>query len=253
MRKPLAYALVLCALPVLAACPGDEVSVLVLTEGGQDDELRPVGNHVIDLLPYDRDSIFDVLAERAAEPEPQIPEDLRVAFDSVAQLQERWREVEERWSSVRDTLRDIAQRLEGMDARAPEYRRLFDRFNQLESRERQLNQQKNQAFERFDELQRESLGRVDSIRAVQEAWEDVAYQDYWILVDSIQEALGREARQDTTNAEGARTVRLRGSPWWVHTRVSVPFGELYWNEPFDPSEVDTLRLTPENAERRLRF
>jgi hypothetical protein len=252
-HKSLVYLAVLFAAPFLAACPGNEVTVQVLTEAGEEGNLRPVANHVIQFLPYDRDSVFEALAERAETPEPPIPEDLQVAFDSVANLQERWRQLEDQWSETREELRGISNRLQGVDPRAREYRQLFERFNQLEARERQLNRQRTQAFERFDELQRQTLERADSVRAVREAWEDVAFRDYNSVVDSIMDARGMEVRHDTTNADGFKTVRLRGSPWWVHSRISVPFGELYWNVPIDPAEVDTLRLSPENADRRLRM
>lgn len=248
----LLHAAIVCAVPFLAACPGSDARVQVFTEGADEDELAPVGDAVVEFLPFDRDSVFEALAATAEEPEPEVPPELQAAFDSVAELQDEWREVETRWSEVRDTLRQLSNRLQGMDPRGSDYRRLYERFDQLETRERQLNQQRTQAFERFDRLQRTSLARADSIRAIREAWEDVAFSDYAQVVDSIQEARGREIRVDTTNADGVASARLSGSPWWVHTRVSVPFGELYWNVPLD-AEADTMRLTPENAERRLRL
>lgn len=236
----------------LVACGGGDVTVEVLSEGSEG-ELQPVEDQVVRFLPFDRDSIFEALTERAEEPEPPIPEDLRTAFDSVSALQERWREAESRWAEVRDSLQQISNRLQGMDARSREYRQLYERFNSLEGRERQLNQGKNQAFERFDSIQKATLARADSLRAVREAWSDLAFQEYTPIVDSILEAEGKEIREDTTDAEGRIAVRLSAGTWWVHTRLPVPFGELYWNVPIDPSQVDTLRLSPENAEQRLRL
>lgn len=236
----------------LVGCGGGEVTVEVMSEGSEG-ELQPVADQVISFLPFDRDSIFDALDERAEEPEPEIPQDLQTAFDSVGALQERWRDAESQWAEVRDSLQQISNRLQGMDPRGREYRQLFERFNALEDRERRLNRAKNEAFERFDGIQKATLARADSLRAVREAWADLAYQDYIPILDSILEAEGKEIREDTTDAEGRVTVRLGAGQWWVHTRLPVPFGELYWNVPIDPAEVDTLRLTPENAEERLRL
>lgn len=252
-HQPHVLAVIAGAILVLAACGGSDVTVQVVTEGGEEGGISPVRNQVVEFLPFDRDSIFDALTAQADEPEPQVPEEIQTAFDSVARLQENWRELESRWTEVRDSLRQLSNRLQVMDPRGRDYRQLFERFDQLERRERTLNQQKNQAFERFDELQRTTLERADSIRAVRESWEDMAFRGYPDVVDSLLESRGREIRQDTTDAEGLASARLRGDRWWAHTRVTLPFGELYWNVPFDPSETDTLRLTPENAERRLRL
>lgn len=252
-HQPQVLAVIAGAIAVLAACGGSDVTVRVLTEGGEEGGNSPVRNEVIEFLPFDRDSVFEALATRADEPEPQVPEEIQTAFDSVARLQEQWRELESQWTEVRDSLRQLSDRLQNMDPRGRDYRQLFERFDQMERRERGLNQQKNQAFERFDQLQRTTLEQADSIRAVREAWEDAAFRDYPDVVDSLLEARGREIHQDTTDNEGYASVRLGGDRWWAHARVTLPFGELYWNVPFNPSETDTLRLTPENAEQRLRL
>lgn len=239
-------------LPLLAACGGGEVTVRVM-QGGEEGEAQPVADLPVQFLPFDRDSIFEALARAAEEPEPQIPEGLRTSFDSVQQLQGQWREAETRWTRVRDTLRALSERLQGMDARGSDYRQLYERFNQLESREAGLARTKNQAFARFDSLQKATLGRADSVRAVRDAWADVAFRDYATIVDSILEAEGVEIREDTTSAEGYAETSLSGDQWWVHTRMDVPFGELYWNVPIRPAEMDTLILDAGNADRRLRL
>ena len=239
--------------PLLSACGGGEVTVRVVQEGGEEGNAQPVADLPLEFLPFDRDSIFDALAASAEEPEPQVPQELQTALDSVRVLQEQWREAETQWADVRDELQRLSNRLQNMDPRSREYRELYDRFNQLEGREQQLNQTKNQAFERFDSLQTATLERSDSVRAVRDAWADIAFQDYTTIVDSILEAEGVEIRQDTTDAEGYATLSLPNRQWWVHARTDVPFGELYWNVPVEPAETDTLVLDAENAERRLRL
>ena len=64
---------------------------------------------------------------------------------------------------------------------------------------------------------------------------------------------GRQIFYDTTDAAGAATQSLPGGTWFIHTRLSLPFSELYWNVPVDPASTDTLRLTRGNAEERIKF
>ncbi|MFQ5678986.1 MAG: hypothetical protein ACE5HP_05970 [Gemmatimonadota bacterium] len=238
---------------VLAACGGGTVTVQVLTEGSEGAQ-QPQKDLVVEFLPFDRDSLFDLLAARATAPEPEVPPALIAMFDTAGDLQERWRQADAEWSEVRDQLKQLSDRLQGMDARSRQYRQLYDRFLSLERRERALNRQKAQAFDRFTSVQNRGLAQVDSIRAVRESWEAIAFQDYFSVMDSILDARDAEVYEDTTGADGALTRRLPGGRWWVHTRIPVGlFDEYYWNVPIASAEVDTLRLTPENAERRLRL
>lgn len=238
-------------LPMLAACGGSELTVVVLA--GEGDEPQPVADLPLELLPFNRDSVFEVLAAQAEEPEPQIPADLQAQFDSVAALQEVWRAAEAEWAEAREALQNLSSRLQQLDRRSREYQQLYRQFDGLESAERRLNTARQQAFQEFDELQLQTLGRADSVRAVIEAWEDIAFMDYMDIEAGILESQGREIVYDTTDAGGAATQSLPSGTWFVHTRLSLPFSELYWNVPVDPAATDTLRLTRGNAEERIKF
>lgn len=240
-----------CAPLAFAACGGGEITLEVYTQAG--DEVQPVADLPVEFLPYDRDSVFAALASQASEPEPQISADLQQAFDSVQVLQEAWRTAEQEWNDLREEMRQLQQRLQGMDRRSREYVQGFERFGQLERRERQLNQSRTRAFNTFTGLQQATQTRLDSLRAVIESWEDIAFQEFPTIQSELLEGLGREIVSDTTNAAGSVTRGLPGGGWWVHARVAIPTGELYWNVPFQTGAVDTLRLTPENAQRRLVF
>jgi hypothetical protein len=197
-------------------------------------------------VPFDRDALFARMAASAAEPEPQISADLQTALDSVLVLQAQWRTAETEWSEVRDELRQLSDRLQGMDQRSREYRELYDSFGGME-------RQRTSAFDAFTALQDVTATRLDSMRAVKESWEEIAFQDYETIVDSILAARGAEILEDTTGVDGTVTRALGGGDWWVHTRIPIPAGELYWNLLIDPSASDTLRLTAQNGEQRLRF
>ena len=235
--------------PFFVAC-GGALTVQVVVDGT--DGQRALANHEVQFFPFDRDSLFAVISEQASEPEPQMPADLRRAADSASALQETWRQAEARWNGVRDSLRDINERLQGLDRRGREYLELFDRFNSVEDRERTLDRQRQRSFDAFTGLQETTQERLDSVRAVVEAWEDLAFSDYGQIEADLLEALGRQLVFDTTNSDGSVTRSLSGGPWWVHSRVNVSAGELYWNVLTDGA-TDTLRLNPTNAELRRQY
>lgn len=248
--RPLTLVLALSAGIVLAACGGGEV-VVKATASTEAGEASPVEDMVVTFLPYDRDSIFSELEEQADTARPEIPRTLRNQFDSVIVAQREWREAEDTWSGVRDSLETLSQQMDGMDQASTDYMRLFDQFQELEGRVGALERRKDRLFQRFDSLQREVVDRSDSVRAEIRNWEETAYHGYVELTDSIMRAQGREIRRDTTDADGVASASLPAGDWWVYARTTPgPYEELYWNIRVVPSDVDTLRLSRENAEFR---
>lgn len=235
--------------PCLAAC-GTSLTVEVTTEGAEG-EATPVANLEVQFLPYDRDSLFSALAAQAGTPEPQVPAAIQARMDSVQALQATWRDAETSWNDAREQLRVLSQRLEGLDRRSREYREAFDQFNGLEQQERSANQIRQSAFDAFTNLQSVTQSQLDSVRAVVESWEDIAFADFTDVEADLLSALGQEVHFDTTDASGMITRSLGGGDWWIHARVAAPSAEFYWNVL--AGAVDTLRLNPGNAERRLDF
>lgn len=253
MPKKLAHLALLFALSVgIVACGGDQVTVRVLDEGPEG-ELQPQSDVVVEFLPYDRDSIFEALEARADTPQPPIPDTLRALYAEIIDLQNRWREAEARWQTLRDSLKSLSDAMRGMDETTQAYRNLYSAFTDLEPRVTEWDNRKTNLFEQFDSLQNQTIAFSDSIQALRQSWGDEAYRGYGAIVDSILEATGEEARVDTTGDEGYATVALPGGTWWAYARVNRPFEELYWNVSLVPGQVDTLELTPENAEVRLRL
>lgn len=251
--RPWLFTLLAPAFLLLTACDGGPVTVQV-SAGPATGEAQPVEDVVVQFVPYDRDSIFEAMASRAEEPEPEIPQDLREQFDQVIEAQQVWRDAESQWNRVRDSLKQLSGQMEGLDRQSREYLELFDTFNELEKRVSALDQRRAQLFGRFDSLQKATVTRADSVQSVILAWEDDAFEGYTALVDSLLEARGIEVRSDTTDGEGFATVNLPGGDWWVYARHTPgPFEELYWNFHVVPSEADTLTLERENAEVRPRL
>lgn len=239
---------------VLAACGGGEVTVRVMSSSASQDSSRPVEGNVVTFLPYDRDSIFAAMTERAEEPEPEVPEDLLEQYDQVQEVGRQWRQAEQAWSQARDSLKGLSTRMDQLDTRSREYLELYKKFDQLEGQVNSLKQRKNQLFERFDSLQKATLSRADSMQAVIRSWEDEAFAGYVDITDSILEDKGVEIVRDTTDEQGYVTTSLGAGDWWVYTRHEPgPFEELYWNLHLRPGEADTLVLSRENAEVRRKF
>jgi len=105
-------------LSILAACGPGELVVTAEVERMNPEtgemELRPVENLAVQLLPFDRDHIFDSLTAAADTPEPQMPPELAQARDSIIAAQTEWREAEAQWLEQRERLQQISdeQRLE---------------------------------------------------------------------------------------------------------------------------------------------
>lgn len=244
MRTHRISAVLVAAVAITAAACGSSVTVEVTTEGA--DGPQPQPNLPLEFLPFDRDSVFDVLDSQAETPRPQMSEDLEAASQRVTNLQADWREKENAWSEARDSLRQLRDRLDQIDARDPDYRRLYDQFGQLENQERRLDRERKAAFDSFTTAQEQVSARQDSFKIVRDAWADEAYAGYFDIETELLD--GREIITDTTNAQGLATVSVPGGDWWVTTRTPVPRGEMYWNVKIP--DVDTLRLDASNGELR---
>ncbi|MGH7545904.1 MAG: hypothetical protein ACREKI_06950 [Gemmatimonadota bacterium] len=207
---------------------------------------------VIDLLPFDRDSLFEALTRQAPTPEPPIPPDLMALRDSLAAARQLWTESESQWNVVRERLEALSQRMQGMNRRSREYLEAFSQFNELDGHERALARAKDEAFRQYEAFQKRYAASADSIKIVRFNWEDEAFARYGEIVDSLLEATGRQIHTDTTAGGGFAVFRVPAGRWYVYTRYELPFEELYFNIPvqIEAGGPDTLRLTRDTAEIR---
>ncbi len=231
----------------MAAACGSNVTVRVMTESA--DGPKPQANLPVQFLPFDRDSVFDALDAQASTPRPEMSAELQAQAERVADLQSQWRTRDIEWANEREALLQLSARLDNMDRRDPAYRRLYEQFNQGESRVNRLNTDKTTLFDQFTEAQGAVAASKDSFRIVREAWEEEAYAGYFEITTRL--LGGDEVREDTTNADGYAAMKLPSGNWWITTRVPVGDGELYWNVPVDDRE--SVTLDESNGETRLRF
>jgi hypothetical protein len=241
----------------ITAC-GTDVAVQIQQEtlASPDGTGAGVPNLPVRLLPYDRDAIFDSLAQAAPRPEPQIPPEIAQLQQQVVERQRDWQQAEARWGVVRDSLQRMLTQMRGMDQRTGEYFALFRDFNDLEAEHNRLQARSEQAFREFDTLLRRLNQEAQQIRLERELWADEAYRD---VADVIEVRLDRTRATelaDTTNANGvARFRNVRSGQWWLHARLDRGYDELYWNVPVqvERGEDIQVRLTEENAEVRQKL
>ncbi|TVR65584.1 MAG: hypothetical protein EA422_03960 [Gemmatimonadales bacterium] len=240
----------------LAACGPGELVVTAEAERMNPEtgemELRPLENVAIQLLPFDRDHIFDSLTAAADTPEPQMPPELAQARDAIIAAQTEWREAEAQWLEQRERLQQISDEMAQFNPGEARYRELFAEFNAVESQVLSAEARRDSAFEEFTDLQAETLEELDRLRIEIEIWEDDAFEDYPEIVAARLQETRKEIMADTTDATGS--VRMRPAPgqWWVHARQQLTTEELYWNVPVTVERGDPvqLRLTRENARIR---
>lgn len=235
---------------VLAACGRTEVVVQGQVEN-QEGQQAALANLPLRILPYDRDAIFDSLRAAYAEPEPEIPADLLTLQDSIARAQEQWTNATARWGTARDSLATLRRNMDGLSPASGQYLVMFREFNALEGQYRTSEQQMNQAFARFTELQNRFTSQAQEIKLAREQWEDAAYADVDRVITARLRELRREPAADTLDANGVARIRgLRAGQWWVSAHYDLPFEELYWNIPItvqrgDPVQVQLTRQTAE--------
>jgi len=241
---------------ILAACgPGDvvvsaEVDVMNPETGAM--ELRPVANLPVQLVPFDRDAIFDSLSQAYERPEPVFPEEVAIMRDSLFEARDEWSSAEAEWLTIRDRLETISTEMAQFSPAEARYRELFRDFEDGETRLRQAEQRRDQAFNRYDRLQREVMDEVNQARLIQEQWEDEAFAPYGEVVAARLQETRREILADTTDATGSARIRPQPGSWWVFARHTLATEELYWNVRVDVDRGDpvTVRLTRDNAEVR---
>ena len=257
--KRLSVSLVSFVTFALGACDtGPDVFVEAAVQPPGAEAMRTLADLPVELLPFDRDALFDSLTQAADSPEPQVPPELREQQLAIRDAQEESESTRERWQIVRDSLRllgDELQQRERQGQRAtPQYQQLFRRFEALDQQVAGLQRESDESFQRFTDLQQAAQSQADSVRAAQDAWAERAFRDYDEIVAARLEALDREAQVDTTDAAGIARFSAPNGQWWVYARYELPLEELYWNIPVDVTGDSVgVRLTQETASVRPIF
>jgi hypothetical protein len=253
---PLAMALLVTA----GACSPAEVVVTAeievpTPEGGM--QPLSISDLEVQLIPFDRDVVFDSLTQAFPDPEPDVPEELVEAREEVQAAQTEWDAAQRRWGLVRDTLQALSSALEEYNRGEAQYLLLYREFQDFESELAGAETQMNEAFARFDSLQRGTIRASDSIRILQDSWADDAFGDVGEVFRQKQLESGLPMAVDTTDASGVARGNFQVPPgqYWVHARYPMTYTELYWNVPITVERGDPVQvtLTRANAEERIRL
>ena len=252
---PLAMALLLAA----AACGPAQVvvtaEVSMNNPEGEGMVTSPIPDMEVQLLPYDRDQIFDSLAAAYGTPEPAIPQELLDAREEVAQAQGRWQQATSRWNSLRDTLQKLNETMQQYSRGEARYVALFREWQEFDSQLGRVERQMNSAFQEFDGMQKATIRQSDSIRILRENWADEAFADVGEAIQA--KSQGLTAVADTTDANGVARNNLKVKPgdYWVYARYELPYTELYWNVPIhvERGEPNQITLTRNNAVERVKL
>ena len=257
------FVLAAAATLVLGACSGGEVAVTVAIEVSDPEQEGAIRTQALDgvevqLLPFDRDAVFDSLASVAATPEPTIPADVLEAQDSVAAAQERWQALQSRWATLRDTLTAINTIMQDYSQAEARYGELYRLYNNFDDEYARVDAQMGRAFQRFDSISKANIARGREIRIEQDNWAADAFADIDAIFLAKTREASREVQADTTDlAEARGTITFQGlksGTWWVYARYALPFTELYWNVPVEVGgEPAAVELNRENAEERPRL
>lgn len=257
-RRTIPFAMGL--LLAVAACgPGEVVVTMEIETQDPEGAARTVtlSNIEVQLLPYDRDQVFDSMIAAFPTPEPAIPTELLTARDEVQAAQAEWDAHQRRWNTLRDTLQTLTRAMDQFSRGEARYVALFREWQDFDSELSRVETQMNAAFDRFDSLQRGTIRASDSIRILQDNWADEAFDGVGQVFLARQRASGLDIAVDTTNANGVARSNLRVKPgqYWVHARYNLAYTELYWNVPVtvERGEPVVVELTRANALERPRL
>jgi hypothetical protein len=241
---------------ILGACSPGRVAVTAELDAtnpeGGGTITQPLALKEVQLVPFNRDAIFDSLTANAATAEPPIPDSVVRLIDEVQVAQSEWRAADSRWATVRDSMGIVGEQTNRFSSTSAEYRQSYNKFVDLEAEEGRLLRNKEALFEEFTSLQQRTDGIFRDLRLARERWAEDAFADYGTIVATRLRSMGREIAVDTTDASGTVTFTVPPGEWWVYARHPLPFQELYWNIPIVAIRGETIevRLTRATAEER---
>ncbi len=232
---------------VVAACGPGQLAVTAEidvpdpeTEGAT--IARPIADLEVQLIPFDRDAVFDSLEAAFSTPEPEIPSDLLAAQQEIEAAEAEWQAAEATWGAGRDRLLALTEEMEPLSPAEGRYAVLFREFQDWEARVAAAQRTKDRAFQRFTELQEGYIQRRDSMRIILDQWADEAFADVLDVFATKAQEAGQDFIVDTTDAQGYALIDAPPGNWWVYAYYEQAYSELYWNLPITVERGDPLQV-----------
>jgi hypothetical protein len=230
----------------LAACGGREVQIEVAIPG-PDSVDAPVAHLGLVALPYNRDSLLQML--EAKHPRPV---GLTRPMDSLFQIFRGpfmgYASAAYHLQALERSLAGHKLRLDSLPRSSPVYDSLYRDFAARSDSFAAFQHRRDEAQHRLAEVRNRVADPLDSLRARMSRWEDSTYRSYDSLTKVLGTGIGREPISDSTSATGRVTLRLPPGDWWIYARswdAWDPNSEWYWNLP-----VKGERLTLDRASGR---
>jgi hypothetical protein len=218
---------------------------------------HPLSDIEVQLLPFDRDAVFDSMEAAFGMQEPIIPASLIADRERLREVQIEWQEHQERWTSIRERLTGLSERMEGLNRGETLYVTLYRQWIALEEELGTVELQMNASFDNFSILQELTIEASDSIRALRERWGDRAFEGVGEVFFAKLQASELDMVTDTTDASGVARENLTVKPgrYWIYARYELTYSELYWNFPIDveAGEPIVIALTRANAEESIKL
>jgi len=233
---------------LLAACNGPREVTVEVRVLDLDANAVVAPNLPLVILPYDRDSLLDVLESQATRPRPHV-----AALDSLfAAFRVPYVEVARAGRMVnryRDSLTTLKAAMDTLLREDEAYRLRFQLFAQLTDSLERSEARRDRATTALHQARRTFVPLSDSLRQEVRAWEETTFRSYDSLVTDLAEQTGRTGMIDTTDSAGHSTMTVARGAWWVYARawdVEDPNSEWYWNVQL---KSDTVRLDSRNGIR----
>lgn len=128
---------------------------------------------------------------------------------------------------------------------------LVEQMRSLPAEEQAARAKGDTAVARFQAFRHSVLARADSVRAARRAWAEKAFADFDKRAGTAVANSGESEQVDTTDASGRAVFEAKAGHWWVYSRYTLPYSELYWNLPIEVAGDSTVvRLTRANAKEQ---
>jgi hypothetical protein len=209
------------------------------------DESGPLVNLEITALPFDPAHILDSLASASPTPKPSFPElEAEMAAyrrPDATQL----REIGTAWRVTRDSVARLADSLRLLAPDSPGYSQAYERLRSQYQRLAQRAVERDAQFRAQVGEDRDLALRASAAADSLRAWEQIAYADFPVLVDSVVARTGHEPQTAVTDEHGVAALVLPPGAWWLVAAMANrdnPFIERHWNvgltvSAFGPTKI----------------
>ena len=197
-----------------------------------DGTLTPLRGVTVTALPFDRDSLVQVMERERGGTRPHVAR-LDSLYDAFRGPFLAYFRADQRRAAVRDSV---------SKGQLPQ--------SALDGAEAQVATAKAT----LSEARAAVGGPIDSLRAVVSHWEDSTYRGFDSRAKALMDTTGGKPVSDTTDSRGTTTLTLRPLPggWWVSASSWDPLDPnriWYWNVQV---KSDTVRLDDKTGQHRSR-